>query len=467
MGLLGGWTYDQVSAAGRARLEAEPAARSRVGEGSSTGRSRLVSEAGVYEELHSPKQVTSSKSQGSGHGLVERVEDLPTASARRAASGRVRLVAAEDADSDPEKAYELEDKPRRAIPAALELPANVRARVRPVQYNEDGYVPELPAASDLATDEAGPEATPDIRPEESTEPLPEEMPLTGDAEATTTSDAAPLENDMAITPESGESESGESEARETVANESEARSTAPDSGESPATEAPLEAPAETTPELSETVPEGEPASPAIPEAPAPENPVEESPSQYADPGDNALAQEGLSIQPQDPTATEPKTLSAAELCRKYQPRPIGLVGLSVKPSKPGAFPSGKDDPAKECFPRETEQVGQFGWYDNCPYGNYLFVCHGPLYFEEVDAERYGETWGAWLQPGVTAGKFFGTVPLVPYKWYANTFSEEQYGRDNFGQARNGYAEGRFVPPFHAGAAAFTGGLVTGLFFLIP
>ena len=41
------------------------------------------------------------------------------------------------------------------------------------------------------------------------------------------------------------------------------------------------------------------------------------------------------------------------------------------------------------------------------------VCHRPVYFEQVNVERYGYTAGIF-QPGVSAAHFFLTIPMVPY-----------------------------------------------------
>jgi hypothetical protein len=43
------------------------------------------------------------------------------------------------------------------------------------------------------------------------------------------------------------------------------------------------------------------------------------------------------------------------------------------------------------------------------------LCHKPLYFEQVGVERYGHTWGPFLQPVVGGAHFFGSVILLPYK----------------------------------------------------
>lgn len=40
--------------------------------------------------------------------------------------------------------------------------------------------------------------------------------------------------------------------------------------------------------------------------------------------------------------------------------------------------------------------------------------HRPLYFEEINAERYGYTRNRFLQPMISTVHFFGTVPALPY-----------------------------------------------------
>jgi hypothetical protein len=68
---------------------------------------------------------------------------------------------------------------------------------------------------------------------------------------------------------------------------------------------------------------------------------------------------------------------------------------------------------------------------DCPLGNAVFqprsfapitftwtasaLCHKPLYFEDVQLERYGHMWGPWLQPFMSGGRFFLTIPVLPYK----------------------------------------------------
>jgi hypothetical protein len=43
------------------------------------------------------------------------------------------------------------------------------------------------------------------------------------------------------------------------------------------------------------------------------------------------------------------------------------------------------------------------------------LCHKPLYFEDEPLERYGHACGPLLEPLVSTGKFFLTLPLLPYE----------------------------------------------------
>lgn len=52
--------------------------------------------------------------------------------------------------------------------------------------------------------------------------------------------------------------------------------------------------------------------------------------------------------------------------------------------------------------------------------------HHPLYFEQVNLERYGQGPAACLQPISSAAHFFGTVPLLPYHLGAAPPSERDY-----------------------------------------
>jgi hypothetical protein len=93
------------------------------------------------------------------------------------------------------------------------------------------------------------------------------------------------------------------------------------------------------------------------------------------------------------------------------------------------------------------------------------LIHQPLYFEDVNLERNGYSRGH-AQPFVSAARFFGRLPLLPYALIAHPHYRAEYA---LGDARPGsptpYVHVR--PPLSAGGALFEAAVVTGLFFAIP
>jgi hypothetical protein len=79
---------------------------------------------------------------------------------------------------------------------------------------------------------------------------------------------------------------------------------------------------------------------------------------------------------------------------------------------------------------------------DCPLGNATFqprefspltfhwtassLCHKPLYFEDVQLERYGHMGGPLVQPVASFVNFFGTFPILPYKMGLETPNECMY-----------------------------------------
>ena len=94
------------------------------------------------------------------------------------------------------------------------------------------------------------------------------------------------------------------------------------------------------------------------------------------------------------------------------------------------------------------------------------LCHKPLYFEQVQLERYGHSWGPYVQPLMSGVHFFGTLPILPYKMGIRTPNECVY-------ALGYYRPGNCAPymidpvPFTWRAAFFEGAAVTGISFIIP
>ena len=94
------------------------------------------------------------------------------------------------------------------------------------------------------------------------------------------------------------------------------------------------------------------------------------------------------------------------------------------------------------------------------------VCHKPLYFEEVQLERYGHTAGPIKQPIISGAHFFLNIAVLPYKMAINPPRECQYP---LGYYRPGDCAPWHIPPIPLslrGAAAETGAWVGGI-FIIP
>ncbi len=366
------------------------------------------------------------------------------------------LPSAEEVLSEIEQAAATEDElagsDTASEAAEFDEPADHpagSARIIPIEYLSPDELPTAPDESQPSSDQAVTEPEP-----QSGDDPTAAARLRAEDEGAAPQAEEPLDAEM-------QPESGEEVAPEASLPESSGVESVP---EAPVTTEPVT----TEPVVSEPVPADvvEPEDAPIEALPAAESlpmvPVE------APPSEQALNQgaEPIVVQPTTPSDAPP-TPNVAIPVRNYTPKGIREVRLDIAPVKAGVLPEQRSDPATATFPQGTRMVGTNSWQETSCYGNYLFICHDPLYFEDQVAERYGEHWGKWIQPAVSAGKFFGSVPMAPYKFFANSLSEECYGEDKYGQVRNGFAEGTFIPPFHAGAAALTAGAVTGLYFLVP
>ncbi len=94
------------------------------------------------------------------------------------------------------------------------------------------------------------------------------------------------------------------------------------------------------------------------------------------------------------------------------------------------------------------------------------LCHKPLYFEEVQLERYGHEVGPVLQPLVSSAHFFGNILILPYKMGIHPPGECQHA---LGYYRPGDCAPYMIPPFPLSlrGAAVQAGFVTGAAALIP
>jgi hypothetical protein len=169
-------------------------------------------------------------------------------------------------------------------------------------------------------------------------------------------------------------------------------------------------------------------------------------------------------QPSDEAVAEER-IATGERLPCYVAKPMSSLTTNI------AFPDG-DLPANVAFEcaATTGVVGDqrldFGWAQFDFQWAATCLCHGPLYFEEVNAERYGYTASYLLQPVISAGRFFLTIPALPYKMAVDRPHDCIYTLGH-------YRPGNCVPwranhlPLKVGAAIVEVGTIAGLIILIP
>ena len=159
--------------------------------------------------------------------------------------------------------------------------------------------------------------------------------------------------------------------------------------------------------------------------------------------------------------TPPDALGASD-------RPIGHVRTDIEPSA-GKLPP---DDARRVFAdgegiqrdlsmHRLWQPMRYCWEASA-------LCHRPLYFEEVNLERYGYTSPRLrlVQPALSGARFFATVPALPYLVSGRRPCECVYTLGHYRPGscvpyRRHWPELRLIPASVEAATA------TGLVFLIP
>ncbi|MEM1225003.1 MAG: hypothetical protein AAGJ40_04870 [Planctomycetota bacterium] len=94
------------------------------------------------------------------------------------------------------------------------------------------------------------------------------------------------------------------------------------------------------------------------------------------------------------------------------------------------------------------------------------LCHKPLYFEEVNLERYGHTAGPLAQPVVSSAHFFLNIAVLPYKMGVHSPHECQYA---LGYYRPGNCAPWIIPPvpLSVKGAWYQAAAITGTALLVP
>jgi hypothetical protein len=146
-------------------------------------------------------------------------------------------------------------------------------------------------------------------------------------------------------------------------------------------------------------------------------------------------------------------------------KPIGQLTIDTQP-QPGEMP---ENVAAAKFAQAGHIPHPLG--TNRPWNLYSFwwespaLCHQPLYFEEVNLERYGYSYGI-AQPAVSAAHFFGRIPALPYLMTANPPRECVYTLGHYlpGSCAPYHV---YYPPFSLKGGVVQAGVVTGLIFVLP
>lgn len=109
------------------------------------------------------------------------------------------------------------------------------------------------------------------------------------------------------------------------------------------------------------------------------------------------------------------------------------------------------------IPRQWCQT-TFTWKASC-------LCHKPLYFEQVNFERYGHTWGPLMDPVLSGAHFFTSFVFLPYKMGIEPPQECIYPLGYY--RPNSCAPYMLFPiPLSWRGALFEAGAVTGVIWML-
>ena len=134
-----------------------------------------------------------------------------------------------------------------------------------------------------------------------------------------------------------------------------------------------------------------------------------------------------------PTTPAPAVRSPEQLSRPkcLEERPVSelTTNIAIKPEpEAGTGPSAPESIAGSCLEPAIQGTGQRAWASQCYCWEAPALCHGPLYFEETNLERYGYSQNCLrtVQPLVSSAHFFGTTVMLPYLMVAEPERECVY-----------------------------------------
>lgn len=163
--------------------------------------------------------------------------------------------------------------------------------------------------------------------------------------------------------------------------------------------------------------------------------------------------------------TEEEREQVRERCDEEREAILGSRIASIDLSIRIAGEEGRDYPYECTLDDGTVYLGR-SW----PQVTYMWKaaanCHKPLYFEQQHLERYGHSWGPYLQPVISGAHFFTRIPVLPYCMGITPPNECVYP---LGYYRAGNCAPYMVDavPFTWRAAAFQAGATVGTAAILP
>ena len=218
------------------------------------------------------------------------------------------------------------------------------------------------------------------------------------------------------------------------------------------------------PALSAPFPQAPAPNALAPQAPAPNALAPQAPAPLNLGG--PLGGEAIPVPRPEAKPTGPNAASAprgrtdayVDVCPDPKSLPkIKDLSYKVVP-QPGQFPESCPLP-NEIYYRKAPTPVTFQWKASC-------LCHKPLYFEDVQLERYGHTSCPILQPAISRVRFWLTIPVLPYFMGVNPPNECVY---ELGYYRPGSCAPHMLNPLPLSlrGSLMQAGAVVGAAYLIP
>ena len=174
-----------------------------------------------------------------------------------------------------------------------------------------------------------------------------------------------------------------------------------------------------------------------------------------------------------PNISPSKKESTNKSPQNYLPvqRPIGQISIDVRPKPKGtsntvpenlALQSVGDSPM--VFAARADEMITDPMMQTALSRSHVFG-YQPLYFEEVNLERYGRSYGHF-QPALSGLRFFATVPSLPYAMTVHSPNKTYTWRWPY-EAGWGAPKVRELEPLQWKPGMVQAAAVTGLIFVVP